>query len=259
MLEEFYNQELVWITLINKGYVEFTKNFLKSMIRSKCNFKLIVYCTDEFVAPALSEYTNCVCLPADVFLRSAMPVEARAWGNKEYKKLCFAKLDAIQFTRQRLRNNGVKYVGFIDTDIVLFSDPSIVVKNYFLANPECKVLAQCDEVGEFCSFRKGCERCNNFCAGIIIFQTVEEFDFLFHYVDENILQFTCDDQGFLQIGFQNAGIECHTIPKAIFMNGGYKFAWKLPRPKDSCLLHFNYLVGGPMKKKKMIRMRMWYL
>ena len=258
MLEEFYNQELVWITLINSGYVEFTMNFLESMKKAKCKFKLIIYYTDEFVAPRLSKYDNCVCISADKFLKSLMSVKAHKWEQLEYKRICFAKLDAIQYTCDELRNNGVKHVGFIDTDIVLFSDPSPIVINYLKEHTDCKVLAQCDEAGEFCSFKNGLQKCPNICSGVIVFNLENEYDSLFRY-DTDVIPHFSGDQAYIQHGIDKAGIECHTVPKSVFMNGGFKFAWKLPRPKDSCLLHFNYLVGGPMKKKKMMKMRMWYL
>ena len=48
-MEMFQNQELVWITLMNEAYIEYTKNFLESMKRASCSFILIVYYVDESV------------------------------------------------------------------------------------------------------------------------------------------------------------------------------------------------------------------
>ncbi len=36
-----------WITLINQGYIEYTRNFLKSMDVYSSHFPLIIYCLDE--------------------------------------------------------------------------------------------------------------------------------------------------------------------------------------------------------------------
>ena len=43
-------QKIVWITLINKGYIDFTKNFLMSIKNRHINdFQLVIYCIENFV------------------------------------------------------------------------------------------------------------------------------------------------------------------------------------------------------------------
>ena len=60
------NQPLIWFTLINYGYIDFTKNFLESMRRNNIRFKLLVYCLDDETVQALKEYSDtCVCIRYD--------------------------------------------------------------------------------------------------------------------------------------------------------------------------------------------------
>ena len=49
----------------------------------------------------------------------------KCWGDIEYKRLVFAKLDAILYTLKNTYDAGVKVVGYIDRDIFLFKDPSV--------------------------------------------------------------------------------------------------------------------------------------
>ena len=67
MNNKTFNESLVWITLINSGYLNFTKNFLESMKVFNSAFKLIVYCIDKESIEALRNYDNCICINANNF------------------------------------------------------------------------------------------------------------------------------------------------------------------------------------------------
>lgn len=253
-MEMFKNQELVWITLINEAYIDFTMNFLSSMKRASCAFTLIVYYVHESVKDKLKVYDNCICVDASVFARHKLTTANACWREQEYKKICFTKLDAIKYTRQILQPMNVKYVGFIDTDIVLFSDPTSLVLEYFRTHEDCTILAQCDEASKTCMNSKNCAL---FCSGFIIFK---------HDLDNNLFSYTDDmiykrsgDQQFLQHECRVKKIIVHTLPKNICMNGGYTHAWTKPVSKEACLLHFNHIIGNTKKRDKMKEMDMWYL
>lgn len=253
-MESFHDHLLVWITLINEAYIELTKNFLESMKRSNCIFVLIVYYVDKSVKEELKSYDNCLCLDAQPFLKSSLISGPCKWMDYEYKKICFAKLDAILYTRQLLRTMNVKYVGYIDTDIVLFYDPTPIALHYIEKSIN-GIVAQCDEKGFECTSTNSCK---NLCAGVIVFPTDKSFDFLFAYKTSDIIECS-SDQEFLNNSFKKYKIPFMTIPKHIWMNGAFSNAWNLPVEKDSCLLHFNYMVGNNAKIMKMKQMNLWYL
>lgn len=256
MFEQFKDQEIVWITMINLAYTDFTKNFLESMKRSNCTFTFIVYCIDDEIMEVLKSYTNCVCISLKCFLKTAPVSGAVQYGQKDWPVLQYCKLDAMLHARQCLREYNVKYVGYLDTDVVLFTDPTVVALNYIREHPSCDFIMQCDEQKQECSNKTKCPR---FCAGVMIMQTREEIDYVFKYTEDDFLR-NPNDQAFLNNNFKKSKtIQYCTIDKEIFMNGAYKFAWNLPVSPNSCLLHFNYIQGNDRKKNKMKKMNMWYL
>ena len=138
--------KVVWITLINNGYVNYAKNFMESMKKANVCFKLIIYCTDDDAMSALSGYAECVCKRVD-FLKHSVDKDMKCWGDIEYKRIVFAKLDAILYTLKATYEAGVKGVGYIDTDIFVFKDPSEIMLDAMNNNPEIDIFSQCDESG----------------------------------------------------------------------------------------------------------------
>ena len=263
---------IIWITLINDGYIEYTLNFLKSMELAGVSFKLIVFCTDDVSLSRLNGHDNCICFKAD-FLKHKLPSDLKHWGNMEYKKIVFAKLDAIQYMLENISKNTMALeatkcigVGYIDTDIVLFSDPTDIIVAEMAATPDINIFAQCDEVGKNCS---NALKCKNICTGVIVFRTsacvgdnsVRTIYPFLKYTDKDIVA-NASDQHYLCHTLACAGITCKTVKKSIFINGGYYHpemaCKKVVIPAECCLIHFNYIIGD--KKKKSMRLQeMWYI
>jgi len=241
---------VIWFTLINKGYVDYTKNFLKSMKKSGCKFKLIVYCLDTQAVDELKDYDNCQCIIFD--MKKSMSSEMATWATKEYKDVVFAKIDAMQKTLQKYPN---KPVGYIDTDIVLLSDPTPIILDSMQKHPDTDVFAQCDEPNPQCT---GHSNCPYICSGVMVFRKPLP-DTIFNYTDEDIKKFQ-GDQDFLLDKFNSNGIKTLTIDKNIFLNGSYEGLQSgspAKLPKDACLVHFNWMVGKD-KVKRMKEQNMWY-
>ena len=251
------NKELIWITLINQGYINFTKNFLISMKKENIVFKLIIFCIDKESIDAFSEYDNCICLDANLFLKSNLVSNLTKWEELEYKKIVFAKLDAILYTLENTKDLGIQNVGYIDTDIVLLSDPSIIILDEFNNNPNILILSQCDEVG-LCSNRFNCR---NICSGVIVFRNIELLNkSMFDYTEQDINRF-CSDQHYLCAKLKTLNITILTIDKMVFVNGTYSgIRGGIPTqlPPQASLVHFNYLIGLD-KCEKMKCQNMWYL
>jgi len=251
------NKSLIWITIINHGYIEYTKNFLISMDLLKINFKLIVYCIDDASYEELKSHNNCICIKAD-FLKYNLPSDLKVWMNIDYKRITFAKLDAILYTLKNTYDLGIENVGYIDTDIVLFSDPTQKILDIMNENKNINIFAQCDE-----GYFKQCTNplnCRNMCSGVIVFRNNKELYNIFNYEDKDVFAHL-GDQSYLQSVLNNRKIPFLTMPRNMFPNGSYYCDLKnkeIEFEESNILIHFNYMVGHE-KKQSMKLQRLWFI
>ena len=246
------SNEIVWITLVNHGYVPYVQNFLRNIIARDIHFILNVYCTDELAYQELKNEPGCHCFHANPFLRSPLETDMTEWNEEEYKRITFAKLDAIQYTL----SNTERHVGYIDTDIILFHNPEPIFLEAIEQNPETDVFSQCDERGQECS-NPYC--CPNMCTGVTVYRNNPDLLFLFHYTEEDIEKYT-SDQEYLNCLCIYFDIPTMTLPKSIMMNGCYfpeMKETKIDVPESCCLLHFNYMIGH--KKKECMKLQDYWL
>jgi len=246
---------IIWITFINEGYINFTKNFLESMKHNNCIFSLIIYCSDESSMGAFKEYSNVICIDAKGFLKYDMSKSLTNWLSINYKRLVFAKLDAIKYTLSQYTNS---YVGYIDTDIILFKNPTLTIMNIFQSNPDTVFVSQCDENLSQCS---NFNNCPHFCSGVIVFKNIESVNKLLEYNDNDVNNLTSDQEHLLNIA-NKYNIKHITVDKNIFLNGVYPgvntYNIPLILPKSVDLIHYNYLIGDN-KMKLMKKNNMWFI
>lgn len=252
--KEWYGPSITWITLINKGYIDFTRNFIESMKRNNCMFDLIVYCTDNDSMKAFKGYPNITCIDASQILKFRMSKSLSHWGALDYKHLVFAKLDAIKHALTRYSS----YIGYIDTDIILFKNPTETIMNIFKSNPETIFVSQCDEGKPQCS---NFNNCQHFCSGVIVFKNLDIVNKLLEYNDRDI-EIASSDQMHLLNMANKYKIKHFTVDKNIFLNGVYpgvnNYDVKLTVPNTADLIHYNYLTG--INKMKLMRKNlMWYI
>ena len=251
------NKSLLWVTIINHGYIDYTKNFLLTMAKANISFKLIVYCIDKKTMEELAPFKNAICLDASPFLKYKLPEDLKEWLNADYIKICFAKLDAIYHTLKTTRLSGVQSVGFIDTDVILMKDPTPFFLDKMQKNKRIGIFSQCDEKTPICS---NPVMCPCFCAGIIVFRNIRENYPFFMYTDEDVKRHT-SDQDYLLHKFRATGTTCMTLEKTVLLNGcypGVKTEEPLVLPDSACLIHFNWMVGHE-KMKHMKRLGLWLL
>jgi len=253
-----FNESFIWITLINHGYINYCKNFLKSMELTKCNFKLIVYCIDIEDIEELKKFKNCISLDASVFLKFKMSSDLKGWLDKEYIRITFAKLDAILYTLKTTYDKGITEVGYIDTDIILFSDPTVVILEAIQKYKDTNLFFQCDENTDFCSNKL---KCDNICSGVAVYKNLKEMYHIFEYEENDLNIFVAGDQSYLLYKIKKYNIPYVTIEKDIFINGSYegglgnRICKKFP--EKACLVHFNYIVGSG-KENVMKLYNVWY-
>ena len=252
---EWYSPSIVWITLINKGYVDFTKNFLESMKHNTCIFSLIVYCTDNESIVNLQSYSNVKCIDARPFLKYKVSESLSSWGHMDYKNLVFAKLDAIKYASLQYKNY---YIGYIDTDIILFKNPTETILNTFKSNPDTVFVSQCDQPTPECSNTKNCQ---HICSGVIVFKNIPIINNLLKYTITDVNSLSGDQEFIINMA-NTYNIQHITIDKNIFLNGSYPGVNKLDIPLIVPplveLIHYNYLVGTN-KIKLMQKNNMWFI
>lgn len=250
------NKSLTWITLINYGYIDYTLNFLKSIEINKIDMKLVVFCIDDQSFEQLKNNPLCICIKAD-FLSYNIPSDFKVWLQIDYKRICFSKLDVILYTLKNTLAQDVKAVGYIDTDVVLFSDPTPVVTDAMKVFKNIDIFAQCDELGQTCSNPL---KCKMFCAGILIFRNDPSLYDLLKYTDGDIYKYS-SDQTFLVAKLAKLQKETFTINRKKFINGSYNpkiRKEKIEIPKEATLIHFNYMIGHE-KKAAMKLQGLWFL
>ena len=196
---------------------------------------------------------NCICIMAD-FVKD-LPSELKVWGEADYKKIVFAKLDAIRYTLQETYDLGVEAVGYIDTDIFLFSNPSPHFLDEMITQKDIDIFCQCDEEQIDCSNRFGCPI---LCSGVFVVRNKKHLYGLFEYTANDIPTFSGDQQ-FLVHKIKEKGLPYRTMPNSIMPNGSYyRLHTKVIFPPDTCLVHFNYLVGN-RKELLMRHQGLWLL
>jgi len=261
---------ILWITIINYGYLEYTQNFLLSMKRTECSFKLLVFCLDKPTMDALAAFDNCVCINAQILKEinprfSSYTENFSVWGEEDYLKIVFTKLDALYYTLRETLGLGCKAVGYLDTDMFYLSDPTTIVLDLMHRNESIDVFCQCDEEFGHVSQCSKKHRCPFICSGIIVFRNDPLLYPCFQYSPYDIFNYT-GDQAYLYAKLKAMDVVALTVQKTVFMNGSYLMKYwnetdspdPVPIPPETSLVHFNYMIGSD-KKKNMIRQNMWLI
>lgn len=262
ILEANLNQEIIWVTLINRGYVEYTINFLKSMKKSQTNFQLVIFCIDPDIPDIIKWYdTNdslislYICIDATLFMPRACSSELEIFYAEKYKNIVFSKLDTILYAMKTTVDFGVKNIGYIDTDIVILSDPSIIILEKMKQYENIQIFCQCDE-NISTSTCTSTHQCPIICSGCIVFRNIPDLYPCFVYSEDDILKYN-GDQTFLVEKIHHYHISYMTIDRKLFLNGAY-YKYHSDHPPSASIIHFNYLIGND-KKKMMQAKGMWLL
>ena len=285
---------VLWLTMVNAGYLDYTLNFLLSVRRVHApNFELILYCFDDESLCRMQHEPQCVCVDARAVLAreryrrtNRFDAGLQLWNTEVYNEMMFAKLDFVDCTLQMLEDavlrgvagaSDVAGVGYLDMDVVLLQDPTAHVVHQMQQFPHANLFFQCDE-----PHARACSNpaaCSSVCAGLMVFRTggtgggADRFDGLLRYERSAMADFVHrnSDQGYIQDWLLRHphAICTRTLPRAQFRNGSYdnlhlrdnydiRALEQQPAAgeADCVLVHFNYLVGGD-KKRKINACNMW--
>lgn len=254
--------------MVNAGYIDYVLNFAAFAHRFK--FPLLVLCLDDASVAAISPVFSCVRFD----LRTPVAHELTTFGTQPYKRIVFAKLDAMAFVMRVLKSRGTgnQWVGYMDTDIVLLADPQPAIFAAMDAHPEADVFTQCDEgqavgTGE-CSNQRACP---NGCTGVLVISNTTEaekaakIEAALAYTAADMDHFETD-QHYLMERLRLLEVPRWTLSRHVLVNGAYakcdsasRRPGPVPRPvlpASAVLLHFNYLTGSA--KEALMRKWGWW-
>jgi hypothetical protein len=246
---------ITWITLINYGYIDYTKNFLTSMRRLNLSWKLKIYCLDyDLIHAELKDDPNCVLIDGSLFLKNKFSTKLTEWNTIQYKQLCFAKLDCLLYEMEHHQAES-NLVGYMDMDIWLFKDPNVYLEELIKNNNNIQMFYSCDEYGE-CSNKYGCK---NMCTGTIVFRNNNKIRGFIKYKPSDIMRYA-GDQHYLGPKNNVLKIPALAVAKNILLNGSWQDWCKhdkpLTIPATALLIHANWVIGN-IKQQKLAQQGWW--
>ena len=233
---------LSFITLTNNGYKEMTKNCLTSLKKIGINY-LKVFCIDKESYEYLSPHFNFVFkldLDSEEVEKELINFRVGNWSKIVYKKF------------------DIIYQELQDNDYVLFTDGDIVYKKngfieYCLSNiRENDLIIQDDRFTDKfinnikINFKK------ELCSGFMLIKKNKKMLEIFNPKNIPNLEIECDQY---YINSRKDEINYKKLPMDLFPNGSY---FRLEKPQNNFLIHFNYIIGS-RKKEKMIKYGYWYI
>jgi len=247
---------LVWISMINAGYIEYATNFFLAISHNKINLKIVLFCLDQesFKAFSSNDVSSCIAVDVTTFTDKKYSESLCTWKTEAYKDMNFFRLKLIKLTIQIARKKEISFVGLLDMDIVVLKDITEDVLQIMKESPSLQVLGLCDENLQTCS---NINNCKNICLGTIVYRVKTINDTLFDYSAKDIKTFSCDQEL-----LNNKFITTQTVKKPIWINGCYKGLnkSKIDVPNETKLIHFNWIIDSNYSKREaMKRQGLWFV
>jgi len=221
---------LSFITLTNEGYLEYTRNMIKSLELCECDVPLKVYCIGQDCYDML-DYKNKVLLDVDA------PSEKQVFREGDWNKMMAAKMSAIKCELDK--GNDVL---FSDGDIVWLNKRFIQdIKN---RTDDNDLLFQNDHQDD--------NDYGQVCCGLIWAKSCDNNKRLFDVSQIDMERFKCDQIYMNEIKDE---LNYEMLPLKKYPNGKY---WCDRNPDRKNCIHFNYLIGD-QKEEIMRSSGYWYV
>mgnify|MGYP001265326788 CR=1 FL=1 len=224
-----------YITLTNKGYVEYTKNCLKTLSMIGKPELLEVYCIDQEAYDLLMDYPckTLLQLPEDQQIKELQEFRQGNWNKVVYQK--------FRCIHKALLDNDFVY--FTDGDIVYKSDKFITDLNNRMENKDIDLLIQNDKQSD--------DDDGELCSGLMFIRSNEKTRDFFDPKSIDINTIGCDQ---IYVNKMKQAIHYEKLPLCEYPNGLYH---RTKNP-NGFLIHYNYLIGND-KKKMMIIDSNWFI
>ena len=238
------------ITMTNSGYLDFTRNCIKSLEKIGIFNLLKVYCVDEKCYRELEEYKN-VVLMDHVYGDSVNNLQKfpRAWqkmmknSNTEstFKDLVFLKFNAISHA---LENSS--FVMLVDGDVVFLNDEFLNYAYNAIENFDILFQSETDGVDK-----------DNPCSGLMFMKStnvVKDFFNLTTVMEDESWDTFIGDQDYVHKNCNK--LNYNYLPVELYPNGRY---FQKHRGNISpYMVHYNWL-RSTQKLKIMRRTNGWYI
>lgn len=228
---------IIFITLTNDGYLDYTLNCLKSLEKINLHNNLHCYCIGKEGHQRLlnNNYIS-------HYIEDEEYCEFQTFMNEKWMKIMFKKFNIIY-------ENLLKY------DYVCYTDGDVVFENSNLLNylletiEDNELLIQNDSLSDSDD--------TNLCFGFAVIKSTPNTLNLFN--PHNVPDFT-NIQGWndqIYINQIKNNLKYKLLPLELFPNGNYYYN-KYDINNNPYMIHFNWVVGH-IKKEKMINYNKWYL
>lgn len=230
--------ELCMITITNSGYKELTKNSLASLRRHNLKLNIEVFTLDDGCCKDFIDLGyNTTSLSTDMSMESK-------YMDKNWTNVTLSKLKVIHSVLERY-----KYVFLVDGDIV-FDKGDFLPYVYDIMNdkPSLDLVSQI----EFWIKPNGEEYKKNLNSGFMLIRSNEKTKKFFNpnRYNKNYI----NDQVFLNEHKKELNYE--GLPVELFPNGFYFYR---KNPKDSKIVHFNYISGIEKKINRIKDYDRWFI
>ena len=231
-------------TITNYGYLMYTCNMLKSLMRYGLDKKVFIICIDKRSADILQSKGYAVYCVDDASLSRFSP-----WNTKGYDKICYLKLKMIYHILSLKKN-----VLLVDGDIVFQKNPMTDIL-YWQEDHHYDIWIQNDSL-----VNKNTE---NMCTGYMYIKYTDSMLQLYDCVSEEGLKkyMTCafdnNDQTYFNRFVKPYCTMC-PLPLELYPNGKYFYIKAKKLRSTATLVHFNWVIGH-LKMAKMKEHGLWIL
>ena len=226
--------KISFITLTNNGYLDYTRNCIKSLEKIGVE-GLKVYCIDD-----------------ECFNKLDYPNKFKIDNPKEEQISEFHKFrSGIEWTKIVFQKFKIIYKELKENDYVLFTDGDIVFKEKRIIEDllnrigDYDLLAQNDRFDDYND--------EQLCTGFMLVRSCEK---TINFFDPNIIKLEgirgCDQ---IYVNFYKNKLKYKKLPLNKYPNGKY---FRDNNNYNPYIIHYNFLVGHS-KKEMMIKDKNWYI
>ena len=248
---QFINDNFIVWTLTSNGYKDLTYNLQQSIKKANISWTLMIVCLDEESYKFFNEKN----IPS-VYYKSTSVETPQLNILSTFKTDSFMdfnriKLELIEKIRLEAPEQ-VKYILYMDGDIVVFKDFMPYLLNLFNTNPQNHLYFQNDNYIN--------EPNTMPCSGFFIMDRnpIEKSPFVIH--DDNDWKNIREDQLWINKYLNEYKIPFEYLDRSLFPNGAFMYngisEWK--KFTDMYILHYNFMVGDT-KINKMKENNHWYI
>lgn len=235
------------LLITNKGFLNFTYNFIENLKLINFKDKIIIACLDEESYNKLDNIEDLDFKIELILYQDEELKKFQSWGSKNYKRIVFKKLDIYFDILNRYPEKDIVY---IDLDIYLFMNPIPHLIQYVKNNPKYDIYFQCDES------EKVCVKCKA-CSGFMYIRNNDNTKKIFNWrnicSEEEAYKFTGNQQYLYK--YMDKFVKWTTLSRVLYPNG--VFIENIP--KDALILHYNFLEGENQKMFHMIKNGHWLI